>query len=293
MEEHIQKQIKQVWANKKSGHDFQIKAGICDYDLAKTEDGEYHLVSRSGRATPLQKVIGKGDEEIKAALSDIEQKTPTPEIAAAQRDIAASWSAEITTTTDYDSPKNITENDAIAYFHQEHLIMKAIVIDQLRDEDMRTGKHNSHNIEPPLEDTPMTDEQRGIWQRSIEQRKAFNMAENPHNQRVQDMGSPTPSPLKIADPATAIDQNTLRGNKDKITDTLFIIRHNLREDFFTKDDAGALRDEPAPKNARDREQTKQQERSGPAPHPDDAGAVLDEPAPKKRERGREKGIDID
>ena len=233
-------QIKQLWATKKSGHDFQIKAGICRYDLAKTEDGNYHLVSASGRVTPLQKVIGKNHAEIKAALSDIEQKTPTPGIAEAQREAASGWSAEITTTTDYESPKNITQDNIIAYFHQEHLIMKAIVIDQMRDENMRTGKHNSHEIEPPLEDTPMTDEQRGIWQRSIEQRKSFNMVENPYNQRVQEMGSPIPSPLKIADPATAIDQNTLRGNKDEITDVIFNIQHNLGENFGRHDDAGEI-----------------------------------------------------
>ena len=74
-------QIKELWATKKSGHDFQIKAGICGHDLAKTKDGNYHLISPNGSITSLQKAIGKGDEEIKAALSDIEQKTPTPGIA--------------------------------------------------------------------------------------------------------------------------------------------------------------------------------------------------------------------
>ena len=85
--------------------------------------------------------------------------------------------------------------------------------------------------------------------------------------------------------AQQFEENAMRDEAEKIEQQRGKAPH--------PDDAGAVLDQPVPKNARDREQTKQQERSGPAPHPDDAGAVLDEPAPKRRERDRDRGIDMD
>ena len=256
MEKHIQKQIKELWANKKSGHDFQIKTSICGHDLAMTEDGKYHLAISGGTIMPLKDVIGQSDETIKADLADIEAKTPTPKIASLQRFGGEEWSAKISGVQKYDCPKGITSEEVAAYFDQEHRIMQAMVIDQMRDFNLPTGK-DSHLFYSPDPEKPMTDEHREIWEGAIAKRQAFDMAENPHNQRLQEMGITTPSPLKIADPATPIDQNSWRGTKMEVTDALYDELYKI------------------------------------PPHPDDAGAVLDEPAPKKRERDREKGIDID
>ena len=146
----------------------------------------------------------------------------------------------MTKSVEYDCPKQIAANHEPAYFDTEYRLMTAIAIDQMRDADLITGKPTSHEIDPPQINMPLTDAQQEIWQKSIEQRQGFNMATYPHNQRFQEMGIPTPSPLKIADPAVEIDQNTLRGKQEDIRETLSNIQHNLGEDFGRQDDAGEI-----------------------------------------------------
>ena len=82
--------------------------------------------------------------------------------------------------------------------------------------------------------------------------------------------------------AQRFEENAMRDEAEKIEQQRGPAPH--------PDDAGAVLGEDKPQDSRDRDKTKQKEKSGQSLE-NDAGAVLDEPAPEPQ-RDREKGLDI-
>ena len=253
------KKIQQLWDNKKSGHDFQIMSSICEYDLTKTEDGKYHLIDIGGNIALLSNVVDKDQSEIEKSLSDISDKTPNPEVALAQRTAASEWSSAITQEIEYDYPKQIEGKHEVAYFNHEQRLMTAIVIDQMREINLETGQTESHEIDVPQNGELQTEAQQEIWQKSIAQRQDFDMTTYPYNQEMQEMGTPVPSPLEIADHAVEIDENTLRGRQENIRNSLSSIRHDLHEDLSMTDAADVIRRNLAERAERSKSKDLEQE----------------------------------